>query len=163
MLAVHDHIHSAAAAIEAARRAQAWRRQVWGRPQPTSASAPAAPPPSASVPTVKLPTAPQSTTRRLVKAILGASAERYGLKVEDLLGRSRLMNVAHARQIAMYLCRNSTPLSLPRIGAIFGRDHTTVLHGCRAVTSSFRLVGVAEEIAAAAQAALAAEEDRGAA
>jgi hypothetical protein len=133
----------------AAARVLEFRRRSF--PMPAPAPAPTPPPPAR---TVKMLPAPASTTRRLIKAILAATAERYGLKVDEILGRCRDMKHAHARQIAMYLCRTSTPLSLPRIGEIFRRDHTTILHGCRAVTNNGRLLGVAEEIATAAQSAL---------
>ena len=62
-------------------------------------------------------------------AILRATATTYGLSLEDLTGPSRKQPLARIRQIAMYLCRDLTDLSLPKIGAAFGgRDHTTVIH-----------------------------------
>jgi chromosomal replication initiation ATPase DnaA len=64
------------------------------------------------------------------------------------------MHHAHARQVAMHLIRKSTPLSLPRIGVIFGRDHTTVLHAVRVVSTNTEMQKVAAEIAAAAQSSL---------
>ncbi|MEO7589018.1 MAG: helix-turn-helix domain-containing protein, partial [Arachnia sp.] len=49
-------------------------------------------------------------------------------------GASRVATIASARQIAMYLCRELTEMSLPKIGAKFGgRDHTTVLHSVRKI------------------------------
>lgn len=58
-------------------------------------------------------------------------AERYSLTVDDLKSDSRVRRMAFPRQIAMYLCRELTGSSLPRIGEEFGgRDHTTVLHAC---------------------------------
>jgi chromosomal replication initiator protein len=69
--------------------------------------------------------APVSTGR-----ILSLTAEAYGVTVTDLESPSRRQPLARARQIAMYLCRDLTDLSLPKIGALFGgRDHTTALHG----------------------------------
>jgi chromosomal replication initiator protein len=54
--------------------------------------------------------------------------------VEDLRGHSRSRVLVNARQVAMYLCRELTDLSLPRIGQAFGgRDHTTVMHACRVI------------------------------
>jgi len=47
----------------------------------------------------------------------------------------RSHNVVEARQIAMYLCRELTDLSLPKIGQAFGRDHTTVMHAVRKVSA----------------------------
>ncbi|WP_142413715.1 chromosomal replication initiator protein DnaA [Hathewaya massiliensis] len=53
----------------------------------------------------------------------------YNLKMEDLKSARRTRNIAFPRQIAMYLCRNLTDMSLPKIGEEFGgRDHTTVIH-----------------------------------
>lgn len=53
----------------------------------------------------------------------------FKLKMDELLAKKRTRNVAFPRQIAMYLCREMTEASLPRIGEVFGgRDHTTVLH-----------------------------------
>lgn len=61
--------------------------------------------------------------------ILQATAEAYGLGVADLISSSRKQPLAQCRQVAMYLCRELTSLSLPRIGEIFGgRDHTTVMY-----------------------------------
>ncbi|MCB2223398.1 MAG: chromosomal replication initiator protein DnaA [Actinobacteria bacterium] len=69
--------------------------------------------------------APISTGR-----ILSLTAEAYGVTVTDMEGPSRRQPLARGRQIAMYLCRELTDLSLPKIGALFGgRDHTTALHG----------------------------------
>jgi chromosomal replication initiator protein len=61
-------------------------------------------------------------------------AEYYKIKVADLLSRRRSRSVARPRQVAMALSRELTNLSLPEIGDSFGgRDHTTVLHGCRKI------------------------------
>jgi chromosomal replication initiator protein len=56
------------------------------------------------------------------------TAHYFSLSLDDLRGPNRSANVALARQIAMYLCRDLTELSLPKIGDLFHRDHTTVLH-----------------------------------
>jgi chromosomal replication initiator protein len=67
-------------------------------------------------------------------AIMAATADYFGLSVEDLCGSSRSRVLVTARQIAMYLCRELTDLSLPKIGAQFGgRDHTTVMHADRKI------------------------------
>ncbi|MEU0677427.1 chromosomal replication initiator protein DnaA [Streptomyces sp. NPDC006172] len=67
-------------------------------------------------------------------AIMGATADYFGLTIEDLCGSSRGRQLVTARQIAMYLCRELTDLSLPKIGALFGgRDHTTVMHADRKI------------------------------
>ncbi|MEU2179657.1 chromosomal replication initiator protein DnaA [Streptomyces thermolilacinus] len=75
-------------------------------------------------------TAPEITAG----AIMAATADYFGLSVEDLCGSSRSRVLVTARQIAMYLCRELTDLSLPKIGAQFGgRDHTTVMHADRKI------------------------------
>ena len=62
------------------------------------------------------------------------TAEYFDLTVEDLCGSSRSRQLVTARQIAMYLCRELTELSLPKIGQAFGgRDHTTVMHADRKI------------------------------
>lgn len=67
-------------------------------------------------------------------AIMAATADYFGLSVDDLCGSSRSRVLVTARQIAMYLCRELTDLSLPKIGAQFGgRDHTTVMHADRKI------------------------------
>ncbi len=67
-------------------------------------------------------------------AIMAATAEYFGVTMEDLCGSSRSRVYVNARQIAMYLCRELTDLSLPKIGAMFGgRDHTTVIHADRKI------------------------------
>ena len=66
--------------------------------------------------------------------IMAVTAEFFGLTIEDLCGPGKTKHVAQARQIAMYLCRELTDLSLPRIGQTFGgRDHTTVMHADRKI------------------------------
>ena len=66
--------------------------------------------------------------------IMAATAAYFGVTVEDLCGSSRSRVLVTARQIAMYLCRELTDLSLPKIGQAFGgRDHTTVMHADRKI------------------------------
>ncbi len=61
--------------------------------------------------------------------IIRATATAFGFSVEDVVGSSRRQPLTMCRQVAMYLCRELTDLSLPKIGDLFGgRDHTTVLH-----------------------------------
>ena len=61
--------------------------------------------------------------------IQSESAAYFSISTEDLCGTSRVQGVVMARQMAMYLCRELTDLSLPKIGQSFGgRDHTTVMH-----------------------------------
>jgi chromosomal replication initiator protein len=61
--------------------------------------------------------------------ILAATAAAWGFSTADLRSPSRKQPLVRSRQVAMYLCRELTDLSLPKIGALFGgRDHTTVMH-----------------------------------
>ncbi|MEU6596204.1 chromosomal replication initiator protein DnaA [Streptomyces flaveolus] len=81
-----------------------------------------------------IPGGEDSTPEITATAIMGATADYFGLTVEDLCGSSRGRQLVTARQIAMYLCRELTDLSLPKIGAQFGgRDHTTVMHADRKI------------------------------
>jgi chromosomal replication initiator protein len=67
--------------------------------------------------------------------IIQATAAYFKLSVDDLSGPGRAQAVAQARQIAMYLCRERTNLSLPKIGQLFGgRDHTTVMYATKKIT-----------------------------
>ena len=66
--------------------------------------------------------------------IIAQTAAYFGLSIDDLCGASRSRVLVTARQIAMYLCRELTDLSLPKIGQQFGgRDHTTVMHADRKI------------------------------
>jgi chromosomal replication initiator protein len=68
--------------------------------------------------------------------IMGQTASYFGMSIDDLCGTSRSRVLVTARQIAMYLCRELTDLSLPKIGQQFGgRDHTTVMHAERKIRS----------------------------
>ncbi|GGS18989.1 MULTISPECIES: chromosomal replication initiator protein DnaA [Actinokineospora] len=61
--------------------------------------------------------------------IMAVTAEYFGVSIDDLCGPGKTKALAAARQISMYLCRELTDLSLPKIGQTFGgRDHTTVMH-----------------------------------
>jgi chromosomal replication initiator protein len=64
----------------------------------------------------------------------GRDGPYFGLTIDDLCSSSRSRQLVQARQIAMYLCRELTELSLPKIGQHFGgRDHTTVMHADRKI------------------------------
>ncbi len=66
--------------------------------------------------------------------IIAQTSAYFGLPIEDITGPSRGRHLVMARQIAMYLCRELTDLSLPKIGAQFGnRDHTTVMYADRKI------------------------------
>ncbi len=66
--------------------------------------------------------------------IMSQTANYFNITVDDLCGPARTHVLVTARQIAMYLCRELTDLSLPKIGQLFGgRDHTTVMHADRKI------------------------------
>ena len=65
-------------------------------------------------------------------------SDYFQIKIEDLTGKKRTKNIAFPRQIAIYLCRNMTNESFPRIGSYFGgRDHSTIIHGIKKVTNDY--------------------------
>jgi chromosomal replication initiator protein len=65
--------------------------------------------------------------------------KHFNIKQVDLESSKRSRNLAFPRQIAMYICRDMTDLSLPKIGEAFGnRDHTTVLHACDKISSELK-------------------------
>jgi chromosomal replication initiator protein len=71
----------------------------------------------------------QSSAPLTADGIISTVAQYYEIRRSDLTGPSRRQPLARQRQIAMYVCREHTDLSLPRIGRAFGgRDHTTVIH-----------------------------------
>jgi chromosomal replication initiator protein len=85
--------------------------------------------PVLSPPAERVPTSPD--------VILSVIAEEFQLSIDDLKGTSRRREISHARQIGMYLMRQHTDLSLPRIGEEFGgKDHTTVLYSCDKINQS---------------------------
>ena len=76
----------------------------------------------------------ESTPEITANIIMAQTAAYFSLTMDDLCGTSRSHVLVNARQIAMYLCRELTELSLPKIGQTFGgRDHTTVMHADRKV------------------------------
>jgi chromosomal replication initiator protein len=70
--------------------------------------------------------------------IIRTTAQAYGFSVDDVLSASRRQPLVLCRQISMYLCRELTDLSLPKIGEHFNRDHTTVLHSVEKVKRILR-------------------------
>ena len=76
----------------------------------------------------------ESSPEITASTIMAQTAAYFSLTIDDLCGTSRSRVLVNARQIAMYLCRELTDLSLPKIGQTFGgRDHTTVMHADRKV------------------------------
>ena len=77
---------------------------------------------------------PSSTKEITSDLIQEAVSSRFGLSISDLTGKRRTQNVALARQLSMYLCREITSMSYPEIGAFFGgRDHSTVIHAYKTI------------------------------
>ncbi|MBA2553475.1 MAG: chromosomal replication initiator protein DnaA [Geodermatophilaceae bacterium] len=80
---------------------------------------------------------PESESSEIDAAtIMAVTAEYFTISLEDLTSHSRSRNLVNARQIAMYLCRELTDLSLPIIGKHFGgKDHTTVMHAVKKISA----------------------------
>ncbi|RFD27240.1 chromosomal replication initiator protein DnaA [Mycobacterium uberis] len=76
-----------------------------------------------------------STMQISAATIMAVTAEYFDTTVEELRGPGKTRALAQSRQIAMYLCRELTDLSLPKIGQTFGRDHTTVMYAQRKILS----------------------------
>ena len=75
---------------------------------------------------------PKKITVKLIQEFIG---EKYQVTVDEFLSKKRTKNIAFPRQIAMYLSRELTDLSLPKIGQEFGgRDHTTVIHAHKKIS-----------------------------
>ncbi|PRO64340.1 chromosomal replication initiator protein DnaA [Alkalicoccus urumqiensis] len=83
---------------------------------------------------------PNAAQREItIDDIQSAVAQAYGVRVEDLKAKKRTKTVAYPRQIAMYLSREMTDFSLPKIGDVFGkRDHTTVIHAHEKISKLLR-------------------------
>ncbi len=82
-------------------------------------------------PILNPPTKAREVTPSVIMEVV---CEEYKVRAEDLLSNSRKREISQARQIAMFLMRNYTDLSLPKIGeALGGKDHTTVLYSCEKV------------------------------
>jgi chromosomal replication initiator protein len=78
--------------------------------------------------------ATQSTPRVGVDTILQVVCEYFGVKVNDIIGTSRMKKFAFPRHVAQYLCRELAGLSYPEIGARFGgKDHSSILHACKKI------------------------------
>ncbi len=74
-----------------------------------------------------------------IQRIQDAVSERFGISLEELCGERRSQNIVYPRQVAMYLSRELTDSSLPRIGKHFGgRDHTTVIHATSKIARMIR-------------------------
>ena len=83
---------------------------------------------------ISAPRARDESASGAADQIMVSTADYFGVSLEDLRGHSRSRVLVNARQVAMYLCRELTDLSLPKIGAQFGnRDHTTVMYADRKI------------------------------
>ncbi len=74
-----------------------------------------------------------------IEKIQDIVANHYKIKKEDLLAKKRTKNIVYPRQIAIYLCRELTDYSLPKIGDLFGgRDHTTIIHSIEKIVKDIQ-------------------------
>ena len=79
---------------------------------------------------------PKQITAELIQEVV---SDFFGIRIEDFKAKKRTRNVAFPRQIAMYLTRELTDLSLPKIVESFGgRDHTTVIHACEKINDELQ-------------------------
>lgn len=85
-----------------------------------------------NVATATIAQARGSTPRGQIMAMIDAVAARHGITRAEIMGRSHEYRFSHPRQEAYWTLRENTPLSYPAIGRLFGRDHTTIVHGARA-------------------------------
>ncbi len=77
----------------------------------------------------------QATAPLTAESIISTVSQYYEIPQTEMIGASRRQPLARQRQVAMYVCREHTVLSLPKIGAAFGgRDHTTVMHAVEKIT-----------------------------
>jgi chromosomal replication initiator protein len=82
------------------------------------------------------PHRPKQVTIDAIKQVV---AEHYNIRLQDFVVRNRTRSVAFPRQVAMYLSREMTDASLPKIGEEFGgRDHTTVIHACDKISEDMK-------------------------
>jgi DnaA-like protein len=140
-----DAVLTAADVRVRAAQVRAFRARVWPLQRPAVLPAPTAPAlpvvPAiqdidalrARLPALALPASP---CRISVRRVLEVTAGHFGTTVEALLSERRTQSLSRPRQIAMFVARKVTGRSLPFIGRRMGnRDHTTILHGWRAVQS----------------------------
>lgn len=100
--------------------------------------------------------------RYSLRDIVGVVAFHFKLSQDDIVGQSRKRIFARPRQIAMWLCRQETPSSLPRVGIYFGgRHHTTILHAERTIAKMVLDDAAIAEAVAACRAQLAQMESYG--
>ena len=78
--------------------------------------------------------------------IINAVAKYYDLTPEKLTSKMRTAEISNARNVAMYICRDYLELKLVKVGDLFGRTYTTVMHGCANIEENEELKKQAEEI-----------------
>jgi chromosomal replication initiation ATPase DnaA len=83
-------------------------------------------------PLEKIPALPVRSPAGRIAEVVARVARAHGVTVEDILGRATEIKVVHARHEAFYAVKVASGVSWARIGRIFGRDHSTVLHGVKA-------------------------------
>ena len=76
---------------------------------------------------------PPELQRATVEAIQNAVAAAYGVTRNEMISDRRNVKIIMPRHVAMYLCRELTPRSLPAIGRMFGRDHSSISHACEKI------------------------------
>jgi chromosomal replication initiator protein len=76
---------------------------------------------------------PGDETKITVDVIIAQAAAYFGVSEDEIKSHSRSRQLVNARQIAMYLCRELTDQSLPKIGQKFHRDHSTIMHACNKI------------------------------
>lgn len=79
---------------------------------------------------------PKIVSANTIKEAVG---NYFNLKIEDFNAKKRNKSIVYPRQIAMYLCREITDLSLPKIGEEFGRDHTTIMHAHEKISNEIKI------------------------
>ena len=77
-------------------------------------------------------------TGAMVEKILNVVSKSFGISIEDLKSKKKTENIANARHTSIYIIRNMTNLSLKEIGAVFGRDHSTVLSSLSKIETNIK-------------------------
>ena len=79
-------------------------------------------------------------TNAMIERILSAVSRKYGISVEDIKSKKKTENIVNARHLSIYITRKLTDLSLPAIGKIFSRDHSTIISSINKVDINIRTV-----------------------
>ena len=84
-------------------------------------------------------------TNAMIERILSAVSRKYGISIEDIKSKKKTENIVNARHLSIYITRKLTDLSLPAIGKIFSRDHSTIISSINKVDINIRTVKNYEE------------------